>query len=347
MQSFAKGNHGDEVVDIQVKLSALGYTLGSDGADGSFGDTTEEAVVEFQRSRHLKSTGIVDEATWRALVEATYKFGGRLLYLRSPFFRGDDVRELQLSLNTLGFNTGIVDGIFGETTERAVRDFQLNFGLPSDGIFGPSSLTAIRNLKHLLSSKASQIFPDPYRNQHSAISVFSNRRIVIDLGTLYDEVGLYTYESELDSEIDVAQDLGMRLGNLLELLGANVIYTGENRSDDLSDVELYIGFRLNASEDIEERGSIVLYCIGTDGEEPECRRLALAVQEEIVRSFGSRNLGIQPTDVTIDGILVPAIFVKPFFITNPAEKNLLNEEVNRQKIAVAVFDGIKNYLQFS
>ena len=48
--------------------------------------------------------------------------------------RGDDVAELQQRLCTLGFDTGRVDGIFGDATVRALGEFQRNAGLPVDGI---------------------------------------------------------------------------------------------------------------------------------------------------------------------------------------------------------------------
>ena len=42
----------------------------------------------------------------------------------------------QDDLNTLGFRTGGLDGIFGSATEQAVRNYQSSRGLPSDGIVG-------------------------------------------------------------------------------------------------------------------------------------------------------------------------------------------------------------------
>ena len=60
--------------------------------------------------------------------------------------RGDDVAELQKRLGTIGFDSGQVDGILGENTERAVRDFQRNAGLPVDAIFGPDSLHMLNRL---------------------------------------------------------------------------------------------------------------------------------------------------------------------------------------------------------
>lgn len=42
----------------------------------------------------------------------------------------------QDDLNTLGFKTGGLDGIFGAQTENAVKAYQLQVGLTSDGIVG-------------------------------------------------------------------------------------------------------------------------------------------------------------------------------------------------------------------
>lgn len=42
----------------------------------------------------------------------------------------------QDDLNTLGFSTGSLDGIFGANTENAVRRYQTSRGLASDGIVG-------------------------------------------------------------------------------------------------------------------------------------------------------------------------------------------------------------------
>lgn len=42
----------------------------------------------------------------------------------------------QDDLNTLGFQTGGLDGIFGANTENAVKRYQSSRGLTSDGIIG-------------------------------------------------------------------------------------------------------------------------------------------------------------------------------------------------------------------
>lgn len=84
-----------------------------------------------------------DEHTWTALVEASWHFGDRALYLTAPNQRGDDVAELQSRLARLGFDSGRVDGIFGPRTARALEDFQSNCGLPADGVCGHDTVRAI------------------------------------------------------------------------------------------------------------------------------------------------------------------------------------------------------------
>ncbi|MBI1399254.1 peptidoglycan-binding protein [Hyphomonas sp.] len=59
--------------------------------------------------------------------------------------RGDRVRALQTDLNTLGYNTNGVDGIFGQGTKRAVIAFQHENGLPVTGVADNATETAIDN----------------------------------------------------------------------------------------------------------------------------------------------------------------------------------------------------------
>ncbi len=97
----------------------------------------------FQNSRGLPDNGICDHKTWTALVEASWKFGDRHLFLTAPNMRGDDIAELQSRLARLGFDCGRVDGIFGPRTGRALIDFQSNCGIRADGVCGPTTVRAI------------------------------------------------------------------------------------------------------------------------------------------------------------------------------------------------------------
>ncbi|MCC5951481.1 MAG: peptidoglycan-binding protein [Acidimicrobiia bacterium] len=140
-----RGATGPEVEDLQARLAAAGFDV--DGDDhGCFGDHTESALQRFQATRGLMADGACDRHTWAAVVEASFRLGDRLLYLRRPMFRGDDVVDLQARLGGLGFDAGRVDGIFGPDTERALRDFQHNTGLTIDGVCGPDVTAALRRL---------------------------------------------------------------------------------------------------------------------------------------------------------------------------------------------------------
>ena len=54
--------------------------------------------------------------------------------------RGQEVRQIQQKLRSLGLYNGSVDGVYGTATQKAVRQFQKNCGITADGIAGPKTL---------------------------------------------------------------------------------------------------------------------------------------------------------------------------------------------------------------
>jgi len=55
---------------------------------------------------------------------------------------GEAVRDLQQKLSALGYPV-VIDGVFGQATERAVKAFQRDHGLVADGLAGPGTQAAI------------------------------------------------------------------------------------------------------------------------------------------------------------------------------------------------------------
>lgn len=75
--------------------------------------------------------------------------------------KGADVRQLQLTLNELGFAAGNGDGIFGEETEAAVRRMQEASGIAVDGHYGEQSHAALMEW-------VSDAHPDPEQEPETA-----------------------------------------------------------------------------------------------------------------------------------------------------------------------------------
>lgn len=183
------GSRGPAVEDIQRRLTYLGYTLGSSGVDGVFLEDTAQAIALFQASVGLKPTREVDPYTWSQLVDSSFPFGDRMLYLRHPLYHGRDVEELQTALNSLGFMTGPIDGIFGPYTESAVIDFQNNMSIPADGVVGFETFDALNGFKHMWQGReviSHSAAKGSITNRHKAlekfalsISVASSRSLMI------------------------------------------------------------------------------------------------------------------------------------------------------------------------
>jgi N-acetylmuramoyl-L-alanine amidase len=172
------GAEGEAVRDLQRRLAAVDVDL-TNGLGGAYDESTAEAVRRFQKSRGLEVDGICGRETWSALVEAGYRLGDRLLYLRSPMLRGDDVAELQRRLGALGFDARWLDGIFGPDTERAVEDFQRNSALTVDGVAGRDTLAALQRLRPPEADTASVMGVRERELLRGAPAQLSGRRIAV------------------------------------------------------------------------------------------------------------------------------------------------------------------------
>lgn len=199
------GDRGAAVEDIQRRLLALGYDLGPTVVDGVFLESTAQAVRRFQERFGLYADGVVGPRTWSALVDSTFAFGDRMLYLRTPYFHGNDVLTLQRALNSLGFVCGDDDGIFGTFTERAVVEFQQNAGLGADGIVGPGTLTALSSLRHIWGPRSS----GPHSQAHGA---------PIDRSEVLARVEIFITASP-----GVSADIARRIANVAEASSCDAV----------------------------------------------------------------------------------------------------------------------------
>ncbi|MGO3646256.1 N-acetylmuramoyl-L-alanine amidase [Candidatus Corynebacterium faecigallinarum] len=192
---FRVGDSSPRVAEVRGTLARLGFIDGFDGdaaGDGSqqwtpedeyFDPALETAIQAFQQHRGIDADGTITDGTLRALREASYTLGARVLSLQPPdaYFVGDDVAELQSHLLDLGFFTSRVDGHFGEDTHSAVRLYQLNYGLTVDGICGPSTLRSLRYLGRRITGGSPQAIREKERIR-AAGPQLTGKRIVLDPG---------------------------------------------------------------------------------------------------------------------------------------------------------------------
>lgn len=129
-----EGSTGDEVRKIQLKLKELGFYTGA--IDGKYGIQTAAAVRKFQQYYGLTSDGIAGDQTIAAL--GIYSVPSNVVYKIGS--SGDMVKQIQLRLINLGLLTGPADGIYGNLTASAVRQFQRNNQITADGIVGIETL---------------------------------------------------------------------------------------------------------------------------------------------------------------------------------------------------------------
>lgn len=197
------GDHGDAVRDLQHRLVGAGLTVAPDEF-ASYGEDTERAVREFQTHRSIRVDGIVGPETWGALVESGFELGDRLLYLRRPNLRGDDVSRLQRTLNRLGFDAGREDGILGPETGSALRDYQRNAGLSVDGVAGPATLDALRRVERMADGSVAQVRE---RDELRRPASLAGKRIYLAVAPGFDQIGAPVRQRLEQGQAQVMQDL--------------------------------------------------------------------------------------------------------------------------------------------
>ena len=141
------GDSGESVQQAQRALRRTPNT--SVVVDGQFGPQTEAATKEFQQQAGLPVTGIVDEATWKALPV------GYPMPILKEGSKGDAVRSLQEVLTNGAFGLWQttpdgVDGDFGPKTAASVRAFQSWARIAVDGIVGQQTWDAATALEFMV-----------------------------------------------------------------------------------------------------------------------------------------------------------------------------------------------------
>jgi N-acetylmuramoyl-L-alanine amidase len=314
-------------------------------------ELSEEEIRSFQQSRGLTVTGIINDVTARALEEARWKLGDRSLYLQEPpLMRGDDVAALQSRLTEMGFDCGRVDGIYGELTAKAVKEFQKSAGIAVDGKCGPATVIGLIRLTKIVSGGT----PSQLResaSQKNRGPALANKVIVIDPslgGKIQGNVANGVIESE------IVYDIAQRVEGRLLALGASVFLTrGANNNPSESDritfsnqseADLMISLHIDTHPNSEAHG-VATYFYGSDAHGIHSivgERFASLVQREICARTDLLNCRTHA--MTWDLLRLtkaPAVRIDVGYASNPGDASRLARPDFRDVIAESLLIAIQ------
>lgn len=206
-----RGDVGSAIEEVRTRLAHLGLCDDRVAHPEVFDEALDQAVRTFQQERGITVDGIVGPNTFRRLDEARWQLGDRVLsYVPGHLMSGDDVTELQRRLSQLGYSLGRPDGIFGEQTDSALREFQQGVGVTADGTCGPDTFRAFERLVRTVSGgNASQL-----REQMTLAQLQSgiaDKVVVLDPGNTVDSALCYA--------------IAVRVEGRLAALGTQVLLT--------------------------------------------------------------------------------------------------------------------------
>lgn len=113
-----RGSSGTQVKYLQMALIGLGYLNGS--ADGKYGSQTTEAVRSYQSAYGLSVDGSAGPDTMTSL--------------------RNSISTLQSDLSRKGWYHSTIDGVYGNGTRAAVKDYQQYMGISATGVAGSKTM---------------------------------------------------------------------------------------------------------------------------------------------------------------------------------------------------------------
>lgn len=361
-QVLRLGARGVAVIRIREGLMGLGLldnpdaglVTGAHVALDMFDEQLDHAVRDFQQRRGLRVDGIVGPATFRALKEASYRLGARILahQFGAPMY-GDDVATLQGRLQDLGFYSGVLDGYFGLQTHNSLMSYQREYGLAPDGICGPETLRSLYFL-------ASRVSGGSLHGIHSEELVrrsgprLSGKRIIIDPGRGGADHGLISQgPAGPISEADILWDLASRLEGRMTAIGMDTFLSRPSnrcpadpqRAAFANDIgaDLMISLRCETQASPSPNGVASFYFGNSHGSVSTIgQNLADFIQREVVARTGLRDCRTHGRTWDLLRLTrMPTVQVDVGYITNPGDRSLLVTPQTRDAISEGILAAVK------
>ncbi|KAB1550445.1 N-acetylmuramoyl-L-alanine amidase [Corynebacterium sp. 319] len=358
------GDRSPRVAEVRATLARLGLLDGFSGEvsgsnqrwspeDEFFDDALAHALRAFQQQRGIIADGMITNGTLRALREASYTLGARVLSLNTNQLVGDDVTQLQTQLHDLGFYTSRVDGHFGTSTHNAVVAYQTDYALKADGVVGPDTLRALSYLGRRITGGSPQSIREKEQIRSSGPQL-SGKRVVIDPALGGANTG-YTAQGPFGqvTEEEILWDLAGRIEGRMIAAGMETIISRPRSADPSSQdranianafgADLLISLKADIYPNEKAHGVASFYFGSLNGYSSLVgERLSGFIQREICARTPLQNCfnhGRTWDILRLTGM--PAVQVVPGYMTNPGDLSVLTDPAMRDKIAEAIVVSVK------
>lgn len=352
-----RGDSGAAVAEVRSRLRRLGYLTSPLPEDLDdlllFDGEVDSAVRSFQQDRGITVDGVVGPVTFRRLEEARWRLGDRVLSYRPVHMTaGDDVQELQRRLHGMGFMHERIDGLFGPATDAALREFQRNVGINVDGTCGPSAFAALDQLAKTVTGGNAASLREEAEHLRTRTGVF-DKVVVLDPGDAHG-----------DAELAITSDLVQRIEGRLGAIGTQVLLTrpvgslksppdatsmpdyeaAERARADFaneSGAHLVVSIHLDSQPESSASGVCAFYYGSTRSLSVLGHRFAELVVAEIVGHTGQVDCRTHgKTWELLRATQMPAVRVDCGYLSNPAERQLLESPAFRDELAAAIASAI-------
>ena len=352
MQLLRRGDSGRAVAEVRTTLRRFGLLPdpAPDVVQDHFDVHVEEAVRAFQQRRGLMTDGIVGPDTRRAMREAGWALGDRMLALMiSAPMSGDDVTTLQERLLELGFDPGRPAGVFDERTETALRAFQREYGLVPDGVCGPATLRSLKQLGRKVTGGRPHLLREQERLRESGPRM-RGKRIVVDPGHGGNDRGVA--HGGL-AEADLVWDLARRLVGRMTATGMEALLS--RREDTCpADVEraafandtgadIVLSLHVDAHRSMHAQGLATFHFGSGSGVTSTVgEALAGLIQRELLTRTGMADCRTQGRTWELLRLTrMPAVRIEIGYLTNLGDRRKLLNPDFRDVVAEGILVAVK------
>ena len=352
MQLLRRGDSGRAVVEVRTALRQFGLLPPSDPriAEDRFDDAVVDAVRAFQQRRGLITDGIVGPATRRAMSEARWTLGDRMLALMiSAPMSGDDITMLQERLLELGFDPGRPGGVFDERTETALRRFQREYGLVPDGMCGPVTLRSLKQLGRKVTGGSPHLLREQELLRQAGPRM-RGKRIVLDPGHGGIDRGVSVNGVH---EADLMWDLARRVVGRMSATGMEAMLS---RREDTNPAEaeraafandagadLVLSLHTDANRSMHAQGLATFHFGNGSGSTSTVgEALAGLIQRELLTR--TAMVDCRPQSRTWELLRLtrmPAVRIEVGYLTNMGDKRKLLDPSFRDVVAEGVLVAVK------